>query len=112
MNAIELGYFTIPLPDVKKGMTFYGALFGWTFDAESDYAHVNNTKLPLGLSKGAVADLSTFYFRVGDPQVYAEKIKALGGQASAVAKYPSGLNVQCVDDQGTKFSLWQAAAGY
>jgi predicted enzyme related to lactoylglutathione lyase len=45
MNAVELGYFTIPVPDVKKGMTFYGALFGWTFDAGANYAHVNNTKL-------------------------------------------------------------------
>ena len=110
--AVELGYFTIPLPDIAKGMTFYGALFGWTFDADGPYAHVNNTKLPLGLNTGAVVDLSTFYFRVDDVKAAAEKVRALGGKASDVTQSPSGLGVQCTDDQGTKFALWQAAEGY
>jgi predicted enzyme related to lactoylglutathione lyase len=110
--AVELGYFTIPLPDIAKGMTFYGALFGWTFDADGPYAHVNNTKLPLGLNTGKAADLSPFYFRVDDAVAYAAKVKALGGTAAGITQSPSGLGVQCTDDQGTKFALWQAAEGY
>jgi len=109
---IELGYFTIPLPDVKKGMAFYGALFGWTFDENGPYAHVNNTRLPLGLNTGSPADLSTFYFRVDDAAAHAANVKALGGTAGEIAQSPSGLGVQCTDDQGTRFALWQPAEGY
>jgi hypothetical protein len=112
MSTVELGYFTIPLPDIAKGKIFYGGLFGWTFDAGDDYAHVNNTKLPLGLNKGTVADLSTFYFRVDDIEATVAKAKALGGKPEAITKSPSGLNVQCTDDQGTHFALWQAAEGF
>jgi predicted enzyme related to lactoylglutathione lyase len=109
---IELGYFTIPLPDVKKGMAFYGALFGWTFDENGPYAHVNNTRLPLGLNTGKAADLSTFYFRVDDAAAHAANVKALGGTAGEITQSPSGLGVQCTDDQGTRFALWQPAEGY
>ena len=100
--AVELGYFTIPLPDIARGMKFYGALFGWTFDADGPYAHVNNTKLPLGLNIGKPADLSNFYFRVDDARAYVGKVRALGGTAADVTQSPSGLSVQCTDDQGTK----------
>ena len=31
---VEIGYFTLAVPDVEKGAAFYGGLFGWTFDAE------------------------------------------------------------------------------
>jgi len=110
--TVELGYFTIPLPDIEKGMAFYGRLFGWTFDADGLYAHVNNTRLPLGLNTGDVADLSTFYFRVDDAEGYAAKVIALGGTTGGITQSPSGLGVQCTDDQGTKFALWQPAEGY
>lgn len=98
--------------DIARDMTFYGGLFGWTFDAGDSYAHANNTRPPLGLNSGAVADLSTFYFRVDDAAANPAKVKALGGTATAITQSPSGLGVQCRDDQGTKFALWQPAEGY
>lgn len=111
--AVELGYFTIPVPDIARGKTFYGELFGWEFeDSHPGYAHVNNTNLPLGLNKGQPMDFSTLYFRVDDIQAAAAKVTALGGTASEIKNYPSGLNAACTDDQGTKFCLWQAAEGY
>ena len=109
----ELGYFTIGIADVARAMKFYGGLFGWTFaDVSEQYAHVNNTRLPLGLHKTAPADLTAFYFRVDDIEAAAAKVTALGGKAEAIAKSPSGLGSICTDDQGTRFSLWQAAEGY
>jgi predicted enzyme related to lactoylglutathione lyase len=89
---IELGYFTIGVADVKRATKFYGALFGWTFEEMGEaYAHVNNTKLPFGLNKAAPADLSSFHFRVDDLGAIAAKVTALGGQAGAITKSPSGL---------------------
>ena len=112
--AVELGYFTIGVSDVKRAAKFYGALFGWTFaePVGDDYAHVNNTQLPFGLSKSAPADLSSFYFRVTDIETMAAKVTSLGGVAGAITHSPSGLGSPCTDDQGTKFSLWQPAEGY
>jgi predicted enzyme related to lactoylglutathione lyase len=111
--TINLGYFTIGVNDVARAMKFYGGLFGWTFsDVSEQYAHVSNTKLPCGLHKTAPADLTAFYFRVENIEPMVAKVKALGGKAEAVTKSPSGLGSRCTDDQGTTFSLWQAAEGY
>jgi predicted enzyme related to lactoylglutathione lyase len=113
--TIELGYFTIGVADVARARKFYGALFGWEFDAagsNAQYAHVSNTKLPFGLNKGAPADLSTFYFRVDDIAALAAQVRTLGGTPGEITKSPSGLGSLCTDDQGTKFSLWQPAAGF
>jgi predicted enzyme related to lactoylglutathione lyase len=113
--TIELGYFTIGVADVARARKFYGALFGWEFDpagSNEQYAHVSNTKLPFGLNKAAPADLSTFYFRVDDIEALAAKVRALGGKPGEIAKSPSGLGSLCTDDQGTKFSVWQPAAGF
>ena len=40
---VQLGYFTIDTPDIEKARSFYGALFGWSFDEAASsptYAHV------------------------------------------------------------------------
>ena len=49
----DLGYFTIPVPDMKRARAFYGGLFGWEFapDATDAYAHVTNTTPPGGLHR-------------------------------------------------------------
>jgi predicted enzyme related to lactoylglutathione lyase len=57
-------------------------------------------------------DFSTLYFRVDDITSAGARVKALGGTASDIKEYPSGLNATCTDDQGTKFCLWQPAAGF
>jgi predicted enzyme related to lactoylglutathione lyase len=56
--------------------------------------------------------LSSFYFRVDDIEAMAAKVNALGGVPGSITQSPSGLGSLCTDDQGTKFSLWQAAEGY
>ena len=112
--VVELGYFTIGVADVMRAKKFYGGLFGWTFDDSmgEHYAHVTNTKLPFGLNKAAPADLSSFYFRVDDISPFVAKVAALGGKAGDITSSPSGLGSLCTDDQGTRFSLWQPAAGF
>jgi len=113
--TIELGYFTIGVADVARARKFYGALFGWEFNpaaSNEQYAHVSNAKLPFGLYKAAPADLSAFYFRGDDIDAMVAKVRALGGKPGEITKSDSGLMSLCVDDQGTKFSVWQPAAGF
>jgi predicted enzyme related to lactoylglutathione lyase len=112
---VELGYFTIAVPDVKRGKAFYGPLFGWTFDAASEseaYAHVDNTKLPLGLTVGEPADLRALYFRVDDIESAMARVREQGGSVDGPHASPSGLHAVCEDDQKTRFGLWQAAEGF
>jgi hypothetical protein len=112
---VELGYFTIAVSDVKRAKEFYGRLFGWTFEPAADdasYAHVANTKLPLGLNTGEPADFRSLYFRVDDIAAAMTLVRELGGRADGPQASPSGLGAACEDDQKTRFSLWQPAEGY
>jgi predicted enzyme related to lactoylglutathione lyase len=108
----ELGYLTLSVADIDRATSFYGALFGWTFDAGPGGAHVNNTKLPMGLAASGAVDARTLYFRVDDIAAAKAQLVKLGGRIVEESEAPSGLNAVCADDGGTIFSLWQPAAGF
>lgn len=111
--TIELGYLTVAVKDVKRATAFYGELFGWKFEQVGDNgAHVANTKLPLGLTRGAPSNLPNAYFRIDDIAATKARLMSLGGKVQEEQKSPSGLMAVCADDQGTIFSLWQPAAGF
>ena len=114
-SVVELGYFTIALPDTAAGSRFYGELFGWATEpgnAGDEYAHVANTKLPLGLTPGRADEPPVLYFRVDDVAAYAARVRELGGEVITETVYESGPNATCRDDQGREFQLWQPAPGY
>lgn len=48
-------------------------------------------------------------FGVDDVEAAVARVRAAGGTAGAVETKPYGLLVECVDDQGTRFQLWQPA---
>ena len=78
----------------------------------AEYAHVNNTQLPLGFTPDGVDSPPALYFRVDDAQAYAAHVRELGGTIVSETTYDSGGNVVCRDDQGREFQLWQPAPGY
>ena len=112
----QLGYFTIGVPDIDKARAFYGALFGWTFDAASShetYAHVADSDPPFGFTKVERArDSSHLYFRVEDVDALCERVTELGGQAAVPSDGKSGRTAVVSDDQGVSFSLWRPAPGF
>ena len=113
---VEIGYFTLCVPDVHKGAAFYGDLFGWTFDsspASHPYRHINNTRLPGGLVSHDQNDgVVRPYYRVDDIHGTVTRVRALGGRAEEVTTSASGLGCLCHDNQGVPFHLWQPAPGY
>lgn len=114
-TPVELGYFTLSVPDTASASRFFGELFGWATEpghAGDEYAHIHNTKLPLGLTPGSADDPPVLYFRVDDTAAYAAKVRQLGGEVVSEASHESGPNVVCRDDQGRRFELWQPAPGY
>ncbi len=112
---VELGYLTIGVPDTAAARRFYGELFGWQTEpgnSGDEYAHVANTRLPMGITPGAAEESPVLYFRVDDVAVYAARVIGLGGEVISEAVDESGPNVACRDDQGREFQLWQPAPGY
>ena len=113
---IQLGYFTLETPDIGKAKAFYGALFGWSFDADaskSTYAHVSESNPACGFTKvertGGHANL---YFQVADIDAACARVNDLGGRAAVPSDSPSGRSAIVADDQGVSFGLWQPAPGY
>lgn len=112
---VELGYFTLGFTDTAMASRFYRELFGWHTEqgrSGAEYAHVNNTELPLGFTPDGVESPPVLYFRVDDADAYATRVRELGGSVISEATYDSGGSVVCRDDQGREFQLWQPAPGY
>jgi uncharacterized glyoxalase superfamily protein PhnB len=114
----QLGYFTLSAPDVVQAATFYGALFGWRFEAPGPgsgghtYSHVDNTDVPFGFHSDVGDQSPHHYYRVADLGVMVARVRELGGEVLDVTEHPSGGNARCRDDQGVVFDLWQPAPGY
>jgi uncharacterized glyoxalase superfamily protein PhnB len=114
-TPVELGYVTLGFADTHQAGRFFGELFGWETEpgnSGADYAHVGNTRLPLGFTPDGVDAPPALYFRVDDLDRYAAKVAELGGRVVSRDTYESGPNAVCRDDQGREFQLWQAAPGY
>jgi hypothetical protein len=112
---VEVGYLTISVADTEKAERFYGELFGWQFRPGSSgqgYAHIGNTKLPMGVVPNGSDAPPTLYFRVDDLEAALAKVEALGGKAGAITESKSGRGAECRDDQGAIVHLWEPAPGF
>ena len=113
-GAVDVGYITMPFDDTAAARRFYGTLFRWQADdgdMGSDHAHVSNTRPRVGMTPGGVGAPS-LYFRIDDAGRYADQVLELGGRVLSRSSNPSGATIECVDDQGSPFTLWQPAEGY
>jgi len=112
---VEPGYLVIRTPDLDRARAFYGELFGWEVQPGSleGGGHVGNTRFPLGFAPPVAGGEATgVLFRVDDAEPFAQRVTELGGEVRARHEYPSGVSVECADDQGYRFDLWQPAPGY
>jgi len=108
-------------PDLDATMSFYGDLFGWTFelrtptDAPQRYAYALLDGLVVAGVGGpptgdAEAARWTTYIWVDSADESAARIEANGGRVLAPpADIPhAGRAAVCADPQGAVFGLWQA----
>src|SRR6201986_537947 len=100
---VELGYFTLSVGDLKRAKSFYGALFGWTFE---EGGHVANTRFPLGIAAGAPGDQSKSYFKVPHVDGMVRNGEQLGGKVRSRTPIPSGPNAVGGGDSGGILCLW------
>lgn len=105
----DVGYITMLVPDDERARTFYGEVLGWRFTPGS-IAHdweVERVQPMLGLAGGAAAREIQLCYRVDDIEAAADRVRQCGGKASVPTHKQYGLMVECIDDQGTPFQLWQ-----
>jgi uncharacterized glyoxalase superfamily protein PhnB len=106
----DLYYFTLPTTDLARAHAFFGAVLGWQFD-DPTAGHIGNIAAPPG-ALGTDAAHTVLYFVVADIHAAVARVRALGGTATEPVMYDSGWNADCIDDQGTAFSLSVPAEKY
>jgi uncharacterized glyoxalase superfamily protein PhnB len=105
--------------DAAQAKDFYEAVLQVSFSAAHPGTwRTEETKPPIGVrsSRGAEpgAELGArpevqLSYRVDDIAAAIERVRAAGGRADEPRHQPYGLLVECVDDQGATFRLWQPA---
>jgi predicted enzyme related to lactoylglutathione lyase len=109
----------LAVDDVKKAISFYGALFGWEADVNEDpqYGGHGNFKKD-GRDVGGVGQKPDpsqpsawfTYIASDDAARTAEKVRAAGGQVimDVMAVGPFGTMILAADPGGAIFGVWQA----
>ena len=107
----DLYYFTLPVDDLTAAQSFFGAVLGWRFDDPGN-GHVGSiTAPPGGLAVGTDTG-ARLWFVVDDIHAAVARVREHGGSADEPVDYDSGWSADCIDDQGTVFSLSVPAAKY
>ncbi|MCU1368652.1 MAG: Glyoxalase/bleomycin resistance protein/dioxygenase, partial [Ilumatobacteraceae bacterium] len=105
----DLYNFTLPVADVVKAQRFFGAVLGWQFNApgpdQQPSGHIENISAPPGSVGGGYDGGARLWFVVDDIHAAVALVREHGGTADEPVDYPSGWSADCVDDQGTVFSL-------
>ena len=105
----DVGYQTLYVPDVERTKAFFGQVLGWTYvggDAEGGW-EAEGVVPQTGLMGGAGRPEVQLCFRVDDALEGVRRVAAAGGTAQEPQDKPYGLLVECTDDQGMRFQLWQ-----
>ncbi|HEV2087783.1 MAG TPA: VOC family protein [Cryptosporangiaceae bacterium] len=105
----EVVYTSMLVPDDELAREFYGAVLGWQFapgSVERGWL-VRGQEDRFGLAGGGERPEVQLCYRVNDVETAADRVREQGGQAGSVDLKPYGLLVDCVDNQGVHFQLWQ-----
>jgi predicted enzyme related to lactoylglutathione lyase len=108
----DLAYVTLEVVDSSRTRAFYGATLGWRFTpgAVDDGWQVDDVRPMTGVHGGHASATAVPMYLVDEIGGAAERARAAGGTASEPERQPYGLSSECVDDQGTRFSLGELPA--
>jgi uncharacterized glyoxalase superfamily protein PhnB len=105
----DVAYLSMITPDDEAARVFYGAVLGWhTVPGSVEHGwQVADVTPGVGIARGE-PEVQLCY-RVTDVVEAAERVRRHGGRAGEVVLRPYGPMVDCTDDQGAHFQLWQPA---
>jgi len=92
-------------PDVERTRAFYADVLGWNYRPDG---RVDGSTPSIGFREGAVQ--VTCDYAVTDLTGALDAVRAAGGEAGEIERYPWGTVSECVDDQGTPFRLHEVPA--
>jgi predicted enzyme related to lactoylglutathione lyase len=103
-------YIELCVEDADKARSFYGALLGWSLDADAGPGQASTGGLDIGIHDGDPSSLLEVFFTVKDLDSALARLVELGGQTVSEVHAENaafGTWVECRDDQGVRFGLRQ-----
>jgi predicted enzyme related to lactoylglutathione lyase len=109
----DIGYVSVWTLDADSAAQFYAGVLGWTTTPgpEPQGRQVTGTTPPVGIWGGQERGTLFCCFAVDDVAAATRRVRAAGGQADEPVTEPYGLVANCVDDQGTRFAVYEVPAG-
>lgn len=104
----DVVYAWLRVPDGDRAATFYRDVLGWEPQG-GDGRYQVDTVPPVGIGGGGTGTPSLYCnYVVEDLDAALERVRTAGGTAGDAEDRPYGRVADCVDDQGTDFTLYQA----
>jgi len=106
----DIAHITMVTPDADRAKTFYETVLGLPFTPGSSPGAWGSEEIKPAFGMWSPQDAAPevqLCFRVDDIEAATERVRAAGGTTEDIASRPYGLLVECTDDQGTNFQLWQ-----
>jgi uncharacterized protein len=114
MSQNKIAYVELPSTNVPTLKTFYGQLFGWTFeDFGDEYAAVHDAGLEAGFNgdPGSQSKAPLVIIEATDIQATFEQVKAAGGTITMpIYGYPGGKRFHFLDPSGNELAVFQPGA--
>jgi predicted enzyme related to lactoylglutathione lyase len=106
----DVVHVTIYVPDGEAARDFYSGVLGWHLrpGTVEDVWQADDVKPMVGLAGDPDQPAGVqLCYRVSDAAAAARRVTEHGGAAGAVERRSYGLMVECTDDQGLRFQLWE-----
>jgi predicted enzyme related to lactoylglutathione lyase len=111
----EVAYAWLSVPDVEVAAAFYAQVLGWSYapgSVPTGRQVVGGRRgIPHGLNGGVEHPNLACCYAVADIHAALERVRQAGGRGGAIDDRPYGQLVDCVDDQGVDFALYQPVGG-
>ena len=113
MPANHIVYLELPASDVQVLKSFYGSLFGWTFqDWGADYAAVEGASLDGGINADPASRTKAPLpiIETSDIEGMQRKVQAAGATVTVpIFAYPGGRRFHFLDPAGNEMAVLQAS---
>ena len=112
VRAGDIVYASLWVPDAERAATFFATVLGWSSTAPpTGYARqVEGTVPAQGIHGGHDRSSLFLCFATEDLDAAIARVEAAGGHADEPVTERHGTTVNCTDDQGAPFALFQLGA--